>query len=297
MNKLALSTVTLAAASAMVANAGITSIGPPPPDSPSGPQPGGLPDGPWSFEIPFTLDWTAGGSDPYRSANWAVAVGDDGATLPGFRIVIVEGQHLVAPHPGRGEAIPSNGFNVGVIFPQLAGSGGSAFGIVEHGCHVDHWLVTVRVDASGTGASGTVKAWHMGEPPPSGRATVSVMGQDQQPPDLMPDLAAAVTGRKGLPGLWNLVGADLSPRQSSPPTTSTGPDLFGGLQGASAPLVTGQLPAMLARSQSAARPANPEAARPPIGVAPVSSIKETVPPDGKRKEPGEPPSPAPQRVE
>jgi hypothetical protein len=251
------------------------------------------------------VDWTAGSFYSYGSLSWAFSVGDDGAALPGFRIVIVEGVHKVAIHPG--EAIPSNSFNGGVIFPQLAGSGGIAYGVVEHhwdnvagkfdGAGGDHWLLTVTVDPGGTGASGTVKAWHKCEPPPSGRAPVSVMGQDQQPPDLMPDLATAVTGRKGLPGPWNLMAVDLSPRQSSPPTTSTGPDLFGRLQGPSAPLVTNQLPAMLPRSQSAARPANPEAARPPTGAAPVSSIKATVPPDGKPKQPGEPSSPAPQRLE
>jgi hypothetical protein len=175
MNKLLVGAASLTMASAMVMNAAITSVGPADYDNAAGPLVGGLPAGPWSLSVPFTVDWTAGSSDSYGSPSWAFTVGDDGATLPGFRIVIVEGVHKVAIHPG--EAIPSNSFNGGVIFPQLAGSGGIAYGVVEH--HVpstggDHWLIDVRVNAAGTGADGKVYAWHV--PEPSAYALVAGLG-------------------------------------------------------------------------------------------------------------------------
>lgn len=158
-------------ASAMVLNAAVISLGPPVNDDVAGPAAGGLPAGPWSFELPFTLDLTLPGSTMSYSGNWSAVISD--SVLGPFHVVLLEGWHATAPHAG--EVAPGPTFFGGVLFPMTPGAAGTAFGVLPHGGHEDQWLLTVTVDRGGTTASGTVKAWH-DIPEPSTYALVGGLG-------------------------------------------------------------------------------------------------------------------------
>ncbi len=162
MNVPFLPIATLVAMSGIAANAGVLSLGPPISESAAGPAVGGLPSGPWSFEIPFTLDLTSAGSvSIWTGPFWEVTVSD--SVLGPFHVVSIEGSHLVAPHVG--ETAPSLTAALAILFPRTYPGGGTAFGSVQH--HLppvpdggDDWLLTLAVDPGGLTASGTVYAWH-----------------------------------------------------------------------------------------------------------------------------------------
>lgn len=167
----------LAVLSGIAAQAAITSFGPFTTSLPAGPLVGGLFAGPWSLEIPFTVDLTAPGTTvPLSDASWGVTVTD--GVLGPFHTVTIEAQHLVGPH-GEG---PSGIAALGVLFPATYPGGGSAYGAVQHHSPGpgggDDWLLTLSVDPGATTASGTIYAWHTGTviPEPATVATAAALG-------------------------------------------------------------------------------------------------------------------------
>lgn len=125
-------------------------------DLPSGP---GVAAPPYSLEVQF--DWFMDQPDApltWTGKNWAFTL--DPATLQSFRVLLLEGRHLVEPHAGEMAAGP---IALGVLFPQQPGSGGTAFGTVQHSVnpngHRDTWSMEVLVVSGGL-ANVKVRAFH-----------------------------------------------------------------------------------------------------------------------------------------
>jgi hypothetical protein len=150
MSKLLIAAASLAVASAAVSNAAIT--------------------GSWTTDNAedgvFAGTWdNVGGlaNNTISGNNWTASL-DAGTTIVGalsVSYVSLDGQHLVAPHPGEGAPSPS--FLGAAVFTGGVGSGGSAFGDVPHGSHADVWDMVVKITGPTT-ASIDITVNHVPEP-------------------------------------------------------------------------------------------------------------------------------------